>query len=65
LVRHRLGTASSFTKRYNIWKLVYAEAYEDVLSAIDREKQLKRWRRSKKLDLIASVNPDWDEIPAS
>ena len=51
-----------FTKRYNVHKLVYFERCHDVYAAIDREKQLKSWRREKKNALVESVNPEWKEI---
>ena len=43
-------------------KLIYFEAYPDPRSAIEREKQLKRWRREKKESLIAKSNPDWSDL---
>ncbi len=45
-----------FTKKYNVDELVYFESYESIIEAIDREKQLKKWSRFKKLDLIKRVN---------
>jgi putative endonuclease len=54
-----------FTARYNIDRLVYFETTEDVNAAIYREKQIKGWLRSKKLALIASVNPTWNDLSAS
>jgi putative endonuclease len=52
---------SSFTRRYDILRLVYFEYYEDIRDAIAREKQLKRWRRLKKNALIEKMNPDWND----
>lgn len=52
----------SFTARYNIKKLVYFETFDSPYDAIDREKQIKRWRRSKKVDLIEKHNPGWDDL---
>ncbi len=52
----------SFSKRYNIYKLVYYEVTTDVYSAITREKQIKGWMRYKKVDLIMSLNPDLVEL---
>ncbi|MBQ7245208.1 MAG: GIY-YIG nuclease family protein [Alphaproteobacteria bacterium] len=52
----------SFVARYKVYKLVYVESYNDVSFAIDREKQLKRWTRNKKKDLIESLNPDWEDL---
>jgi len=54
----------SFTARYNIDKLVYYECYALVLQAIAREKQLKRWSRIKKIGLIVSLNPTWQDLSA-
>lgn len=52
----------SFTDQYNINKLVYFEETESIYDAIAREKQIKGWRRQKKLDLINSFNPEWDDL---
>ena len=59
---HKNNLADSFTKRYKIYKLVYYETTTDVREAVSREKQLKRWRRDKKNELINSVNPEWNDI---
>ncbi|MGB3723131.1 MAG: GIY-YIG nuclease family protein [Pacificimonas sp.] len=53
---------SSFTKRYNLDKLVYYETFDDIADAIAREKQLKRWHREWKINLIEGVNPDWRDL---
>ena len=50
------------TGRYRIYRLVYAEPTNDIRAAIRREKQLKGWLREKKLALISSVNPAWDDL---
>ncbi len=52
----------SFTSKYDCNKLVYFEASKYVLNAIAREKQIKRWRREKKVNLINSVNPQWNDL---
>ena len=52
----------SFTSKYGVHKLVYFEQTNDVKSALEREKQLKGWRRSKKNALIESMNPDWKDL---
>ena len=57
---HRQKLVGGFTSRYNLTRLVYYEATNDVKSAIGREKQIKGWRRSKKVDLIQSTNPQWN-----
>ena len=64
LYEHRNPLKDSFTARYNVTKLVYYECFADIRYAIMREKQLKGWKRIKKLELIWSVNPtlgDWTE----
>ena len=62
LEQHRAGTADAFTKKYMIDRLVYAEEAPDAQSAIAREKQIKRWRREKKVALIKSINPHWRDL---
>jgi putative endonuclease len=59
---HRTKQVEGFTKRYNINKLLYFESFSDVWSAIAREKEIKGWIRRKKLDLIATTNPDWHDL---
>lgn len=59
---HKKGLVDGFTKRYKIYKLVYAEKFDDVKQAILREKQIKGYTRQKKNDLIDAVNPDWNSI---
>ena len=53
-----------FTSRYNITQLVYFEEYNDPSDAIYREKQIKAWRRQKRVDLVYSQNPEWDDLSA-
>ena len=60
--QHSLGLGSAFAQQYNAHKLLYFEAYPDPTSAIAREKQLKRWRRTKKEALIAKRNPEWRDL---
>ena len=50
--------------RYNIDRLVYFEDFQDVNQAIDREKQVKKWRREKKVMLIETMNPTWRDLSA-
>ena len=64
VAQHRAKFLDGFTKKYNVTSLVYFEHTSDVRSAIEREKQIKAWRRSKKLDLIHSMNPDWRDLAA-
>ena len=61
LAEHRSGECE-FTTRYRINRLVYFEVTGNVRSAIEREKQIKSWRRAKKLALISAVNPGWDDL---
>ena len=62
LYEHRNGSVDGFTKKYNVHKLVYYEYTNDVYSAISREKQLKKWSRSKKEALIVKMNPEWKDL---
>jgi putative endonuclease len=59
---HRDGSGSGFTARYGLTRLVYIERHEDIETAIRREKRLKHWPRSWKLDLIETGNPGWDDL---
>jgi putative endonuclease len=59
---HKEMKIDGFTKKYRITKLIYFEEYADVRYAIERETRIKSWTRKKKLDLIATINPLWDEI---
>ncbi len=61
---HRTGATGGFTARYNMTRLAYCEPVPDIVSAIAREKQIKGWLRSKKIALIESVNPDWEDLAA-
>ena len=59
---HREGLADGFTKRYDVKHLVWFEIHAEALSAITREKQLKKWNRDWKLNLIHQGNPDWRDL---
>lgn len=60
---HRIGAdPDGFTTKYAVKKLVYYESTHDVLSAIEREKQIKSWSRKKKNTLIAGINPAWRDL---
>jgi putative endonuclease len=61
---HRRGDGSGFTTQYDVLRLVYFEAFGDVRDAIAREKQLKRWRREKKVKLIRWENPRFEDLSA-
>lgn len=60
--QHQSDIVEGFTKRYQVHKLVYVEFFEDMTHAIAREKQLKRWRREWKFDLIRKSNPDFIDL---
>jgi putative endonuclease len=60
--QHKNKTADGFTKQYEVDKLVYFEETTEVESAIVREKQLKKWNRKWKLDLIEKSNPKWEDL---
>jgi putative endonuclease len=59
---HKSGSGSSFTCRYEVDRLVHYEVFQYVNNAITREKQLKGWRRSRKIALIELENPSWRDL---
>ena len=59
---HREGLVLGFTKRYGVKRLVYYEAHDTVVAAIQREKNIKHWSREWKIDLIVSMNPSWGDL---
>ena len=59
---HKSGLITGFTGKYNINRLAYYEEFNNPRDAIIREKQLKGWLRKKKIDLIESVNPKWEDL---
>ena len=59
---HKNGTGSAFVKNYNVNKLVFYEAGDDINIVIAREKQIKAGSRKKKIDLINSMNPEWKDL---
>ena len=60
--KHKNELVEGFTKRYGVHHLVYYEIYDDMMPAITREKQIKKWNRAWKLDLIEKQNPDWKDL---
>ncbi len=60
--QHRNGQFEGFSSQYNCNRLVHLELYDDIKQAIGREKQLKRWSRSKKITLIERTNPTWQDL---
>ena len=59
---HRTNAVPGFTSKYNITRLVWFEIYDDPVSAISREKGLKKWKRSWKVQLIEAQNPEWTDL---
>jgi putative endonuclease len=62
--QHKTGAFEGFSQKYSCTRLVYREVYDTVFRAISREKQLKGWRRSKKVALIERQNPRWEDLYA-
>jgi len=62
VAEHREGKASSFTRKYNVHRLVYSESHDQVEDAIRREKAMKNWQRAWKVRLIESANPEWQDL---
>ena len=60
--QHREGLADGFTKKYKVKRLVWFETHGDIIEAITREKQLKKWARAWKVALIQENNPDWRDL---
>ena len=59
---HKNKLVEGFTQKYNVNKLVCFESTNDVLAAIEREKQIKKWRREKKNQLVIGMNPEWKDL---
>jgi len=59
---HKQDLIDGFSNQYRCHRLVYYESFDDVKKAIDREKQLKRWNRGKKIRLIERTNPTWEDL---
>ena len=60
--QHKIGAFEGFSKKYSCTRLVYREEFDSVFRALSREKQLKGWRRSKKVALIERQNPRWEDL---
>ena len=60
--QHKEKMVKGFTEKHGIETLVYFEQHEDMISAITREKQLKKWNRQWKINLIEKDNPDWNDL---
>ena len=64
IYEHQNKLVKGFTGKYNVNRLVYYEQTWDVMTAFAREKEIKKWRREKKNNLVVSVNPDWQDLSA-
>jgi putative endonuclease len=62
IYEHRTKVIQGFTSKYNITRLVWFEIYDDPISAISREKELKKWKRVWKVQLIEAQNPQWNDL---
>ena len=62
VMQHKEGTWEGFTETYGCKRLLYFEGYENIRTAIAKEKQLKGWRRAKKLNLIRTINPEFKDL---
>ena len=62
VLQHKSKLIPGYTRKYNLFKLVYFESFGDIRDAIRREKHIKGWLRSKKVALIESVNPHWNDL---
>ena len=63
--QHKTKVVTGFTEKYNVSKLVYYEIYNDINTAVTREKQLKGWNRNWKIRLIEKENKDWQDLYGS
>lgn len=62
LAQHRAKLPGSFTARYNVHRLVYCEVFPEAALAVRREREIKKWRREKKVALIRAGNPGWKDL---
>jgi len=62
VLRHRAGEGGEFTRRYRVHRLVYFQSFHNVGDAIQRETEMKKWRREKKVGLIEERNPTWEDL---
>jgi putative endonuclease len=60
--QHKQKLIPGFTRKYNLTKLVWCEPHSSIIAAISREKEIKGWRRSKKVELIEKDNPGWRDL---
>ncbi|MBV8053111.1 MAG: GIY-YIG nuclease family protein [Acidobacteriaceae bacterium] len=64
ILQHKAGEDEGFTKRYRVNRLVHIECFQYVDNAITRETEIKKWRRQKKIKLIETTNPTWEDLAA-
>lgn len=62
IYQHRQQILPAFTARYAVTRLVYFEHTNDIRAALEREKEIKGWKRARKLELVESLNPAWEEL---
>ncbi len=62
VLTHKQKKQPGFTKKYNVTRLVYYEETSDIYVALEREKEIKGWRRSKKINLVESLNSTWEDL---
>jgi putative endonuclease len=62
IYEHKHDLVDGFTKKYSVHNLVYYETYDNINTAISREKEMKKWRRKDKIDLIEKENPNWRDL---
>ena len=62
VLEHREGRGSVFTRRYRIRRLIWYEWHDTMIAAIEREKEIKKWERARKSELIAELNPAWRDL---
>ncbi len=60
--QHKTGAVAGFTKRYGVDRLVYFKPCQDIQAAMAREKQIKKWNRGWKIELIEKTNPNWTDL---
>jgi putative endonuclease len=64
IAEHKAGRTPGFTSTYRVTRLLYFEEFASPVEAINRETQIKGWRRERKWDLIETLNPKWDDLSA-
>ena len=62
IYEHKNSLVRGFTEKYKVHKLVYYEEHSDIYEAIEREKQMKKWNRKWKINLIEEFNPEWEDL---